>query len=206
VPEPWSGNLKTAPILFLGSNPSISTSDLPDYKEKYPRWSWTDSEIEDFFSNRFGEGKEPWIKDGIYTLLENGNHKKNYVRYLASIRKRTEEILGRKAVPGEDYVNSEVIHCKSKKEHGVKDASETCIKLYLRRLIAESGAKVIVCLGSFAEGAVRNEFGISGTSEIISIGKNERFIFLPHPNARKSRKFSLTDIQRIREFMKLDIN
>lgn len=207
VPEPWNGNLKTAPILFLGSNPSISTSDKPDYREKYPRWSWSDSEIEDFFSNRFGGGKEPWIKDGIYTLLESGDHKKTYVRYFAAIRKRAKEILGRPVEPGSDYVNAEIIHCKSKHEFGVREASETCIELYLRRIIAESGAKVIVCLGGFAERAVRKEFGIFGTSEPISIREIERlFVFLPHPNARKSRKFSLTDIERIREFLEIGPN
>ena len=205
VPEPWSGNLKTAPILFLGSNPSISTSDNPDYREKYPSWSWSDSEIEDFFSNRFGDGKKLWIKDGIYTLLESGNHKKKYVRYLAAIRKRAEELLGRRVKPGEDYVNSEVVHCKSKGESGVKEASETCIELYLRRIIAESGAKVIVCLGDFAERAVRNEFKISGIPEPITICEIERlFVFLPHPNARKPRKFSSADIERIREILKIN--
>ncbi len=204
VPEPWSGSLKTAPILFLGSNPSISTSDEPDYNEKYPHWSWSDSEIEDFFSNRFGGGKEAWTKDGIYTLLESGSHKKKYVRYLAAIRKLAKEILGRSVEPGKDYVNSEVVHCKSKHEYGVKEASETCIELYLRKIIAESSAKVIVCLGDFAERAVRKEFGISGTLEPIFVCETERlFCFLPHPNARKPRKFSLVDIKLIQEFLRI---
>ena len=177
VPEPWSGNLKTAQILFLGSNPSISTSDKPEFKEKYPRWVWSDSEIDDFFSNRFGGGNEQWIKDGIYTLLETGDHKKKYVRYLAAIRKRAKEILGRPVEPGRDYVNSEVVHCKSKGEYGVKKASETCINLYLRRIIAESGAKVIVCLGDFSERAVKKEFWISNSLESILIGKNDYLYF-----------------------------
>src|SRR2546427_741399 len=53
VPEPWSGDLKHAPILFLSSNPSI------DEKEEYPLWSWDDEKIEDFFTNRFSQ----WIED-----------------------------------------------------------------------------------------------------------------------------------------------
>ena len=51
VPEPWSGNLEHAPILFLSSNPSISTAEL------YPRWEWPDEEIADFFGRRFGGGQ-----------------------------------------------------------------------------------------------------------------------------------------------------
>lgn len=207
VSEPWSGNLNTAPILFLGSNPSISESLLPENKEKYPRWSWSDKDITDFFNNRFGGGQELWIKDGMYTFLETGVHKKKHVRYLAAIRKRAKEILGRPVEPGKDYVNSEVVHCKSKREHGVDKASGTCTKLYLRRLIAESGAKVIVCLGNFAERAVKQEFEISGTSEPIFISEIERlFFFLPHPNARRLRKFSLADIERIREFLEIGRN
>jgi hypothetical protein len=29
-------------------------SESVDYKEKYPRWSWSDSDIENFLSNCFG--------------------------------------------------------------------------------------------------------------------------------------------------------
>jgi hypothetical protein len=42
VPEPWSGNLEHAPILFLSSNPSL------DDEEVIPRWSWSDEWIKDF--------------------------------------------------------------------------------------------------------------------------------------------------------------
>jgi hypothetical protein len=62
VPEPWSGHLETAPILFLSSNPSISED------EQYPRLGWGDELIRDFFENRFGEGKQPWITEGRYYL------------------------------------------------------------------------------------------------------------------------------------------
>ena len=33
VPEPWSGHLKQARILFIGSNPSISKNEC------FPRWA-----------------------------------------------------------------------------------------------------------------------------------------------------------------------
>ena len=51
VPEPWSGDLEGAPVLFLSSNPSISTAEV------YPRWEWADEEIADFFGGRFGDGR-----------------------------------------------------------------------------------------------------------------------------------------------------
>jgi hypothetical protein len=40
-PEPWSGNIATAPILFLSSNPSISEEEM------YPDPSWADEQITD---------------------------------------------------------------------------------------------------------------------------------------------------------------
>jgi hypothetical protein len=53
VPEPWSGPISTAPILFVSSNPSISKSFPPsDLDEEYPTGSsssWPDARIVDFF-------------------------------------------------------------------------------------------------------------------------------------------------------------
>lgn len=56
VPEPWSGNLKTAEILFVGSNPSI------DLKEKlFPKFEsqeWSEdkkNEVVNFFSTRLNK-------------------------------------------------------------------------------------------------------------------------------------------------------
>jgi hypothetical protein len=52
LPEPWSGPIATAPILFVSSNPSISRSDPPsDLDEEYPTWSatWPDTSVVDFF-------------------------------------------------------------------------------------------------------------------------------------------------------------
>ncbi|MCB8751613.1 hypothetical protein [Planktothrix agardhii] len=39
VPEPWSGEIEKAPILFLSSNPSIGGD------EAYPTWDWSSKEI-----------------------------------------------------------------------------------------------------------------------------------------------------------------
>ena len=39
IPEPWSGQIEKAPILFLSSNPSIGGD------EAYPTWDWSSKEI-----------------------------------------------------------------------------------------------------------------------------------------------------------------
>ena len=48
-PEPWAGNLESARILWLGSNPSFSA------EEKFPDWmgGWSDEATIDFFTRRF---------------------------------------------------------------------------------------------------------------------------------------------------------
>ena len=51
LPEPWSGQISIAPLLFLSSNPSISLT------EQYPLWSWSDEAITDYFIHRFGTGQ-----------------------------------------------------------------------------------------------------------------------------------------------------
>jgi hypothetical protein len=76
VPEPWSGHLDRATILFLGSNPSISSN------VRNPRWSSSNSMIRDYFINRFGGGREEWVRDGIHVLDSGGKYdKSSWVRY-----------------------------------------------------------------------------------------------------------------------------
>jgi hypothetical protein len=47
LPEPWSGQIDVAPILFISSSPSI------DELELYPDQSWDSDRTADFFYNRF---------------------------------------------------------------------------------------------------------------------------------------------------------
>jgi hypothetical protein len=193
VPEPYSGDLH-APILFLGSNPSFAEL------EEYPRATWSDDEIADFFVHRFTGGRRPWVRDGLYILLRDGSHKANWVRYWAAIRQRAAELLGRPDVrPGIDYAMSEIVHCKSRGEVGVAAAAGECTERYLLRLVAESDASVIVSVGRFAAMTISRAFGIPEGKSVsggLEIGRRQRhFTFLPHANARKARTFRdcLTD-------------
>ena len=87
VPEPWSGNLELASILFVRSNPSISPT------EAYPRWGWPDEYLVDFFTHRFGGGREEWIRDGTKTLLLNGTYAPA-TAFWAAVRQRAMELVG----------------------------------------------------------------------------------------------------------------
>ncbi len=105
LPEPWSGRLDGAPILFLSSNPSIESPG--EETEEYPRWSWANADIEDFFTNRFGGGRKNWIAGGVRFLRADGSYSPRAVRFWAFVRQRSIELLQREVEPGVDYALSE---------------------------------------------------------------------------------------------------
>ena len=187
LPEPWSGQISLAPLLFLSSNPSISLT------EQYPLWSWSDEAITDYFIHRFGTGQRIWIRDGKYSLQKDNSYTK-FVPFWASVRQRAIELFDRNVEPGVDYALSEVVHCKSKQEIGVESAVKQCSEKYLDRIFAISNAVIVVVLGDIAKDAVKSIYNLSGENQQvlkpIKLGQRERHIvFLPHPNARKSRTF-----------------
>jgi hypothetical protein len=205
LPAPWDGDLEGAPMLFIGSNPAIS------YEEDHPTWSWPDEFIADFFSSRFGGGRKEWVKDGLYRLLKDGSHSKQWPRYWASVGQRAAEIMDQGvAVPGVDYAMTAIVRCKSSAELGVKKAWEECANRYLERTLLLSGARLIVCLGSIAAKSVRSMYDIPegvNTYGPVQIGYSNRlFAFLPHPNARKRRTFfacfAHAELERLRQFIR----
>jgi uracil-DNA glycosylase len=206
LPEPWSGRLEDAPIPFLSSNPSMEQKG--EETEEYPPRSWENADIESYFTNRFGGGRKTWITDGIHFLRLDGSYSR-YVPFWAFVRQRAKELLQREVKPGVDYALSEVVHCKSQKERGVNVALQECTKRYLTRVIAASGAKVIVVLGSIAQNAVANCVGVFASGPIqgpLKIGNRERLItFIPHSNARTERSFakclSPSDLSRLRSVL-----
>ena len=202
VPEPWSGNIQQAPILFLSSNPSI------DEKEEYPLWSWSDQWIEDFFINRFSGGRKQWIEDGIRNIKRDDTRK--LVRFWIEVRQRAIELLERDVQPGSDYALTEVVHCKSRKEIGVAEALPECAKRYLQHVVTLSQARVIVVLGKTIRATVKREFKVPESEQVfgpVLIGRCQRHIaFLPHPNARCPRSFKKCiereNLEELRNFLR----
>lgn len=207
-PEPWNGNLDTAEILFVSSNPNI------DFDETFPKLEgdeWENRDIERFFIDRF----------------ENKNYKNNYwkgiLKYsgyilgitntVKKIEKNTERIISPK------IALTEIVHCKSKDEKGVEKAARTCYEnhtKYVLQYFLESPTtpKVVVFVGAVARKIIKelanNIDPHVDYEDLASFCQHEfgtgdgkaRFIFLPHPNARnwKSPKTgslpSLTDKAR----------
>jgi hypothetical protein len=84
VPEASSGAISTAPILFIGSNPSI------DVDEDFPTYNWSDAKIQDFFEHRFDSANE-WVRDGVRVRCKSGGfgkRVKTWGQIMANVQRR----------------------------------------------------------------------------------------------------------------------
>jgi hypothetical protein len=189
IPEPWSGDLLNAPILFISSNPAIELIEL------YPTNSWSDKMIADFFINRFKDrgNKYSWVYKS--KVLNKDGTRDDWQHYWAGMKGRAEELLDRKANPGIDYCLTEIVHCKSSNEAGVENAKSECYIKYLDAILNISGAYLIVVVGKYAK-------------EILNEAQNKKgkpIVYLPHPNSREPKKFNdvYSDrILRLKEIVK----
>lgn len=152
-PEAWTGNLDIAKILVLASNPSF------DKNEHFPDWStnWSEEEIVDFATNRFGSRKRsygavdgPSIDDADKTIGKNGNLSKSRVKYWKHIRSLVAIILEKAETETSavsDYAMTELVHCKSENEIGVSKALDKCASKWFEKIMEISPAKLILVLG-----------------------------------------------------------
>jgi len=196
VPEAWNGSLETAPILFISSNPGYDPNEL------YPTLSWSASRIIDFFVNRF-HTDERYVQNGLRHRLSDLSfvHARRANRYWPFVRQRAAELLNlpknAPPVPGKDYVLTEVVHCKSNSEKGVRSAMQSCAGEYLEAVVALSGAKVIVCLGDPAAAEAHAIFGVPSRSTCYRAdqigGRVRYFTHRPHSNSRSHRTFYAPD-------------
>lgn len=157
-PEAWTGDIVNAPILFLSSNPSF------DQEENYPNWNekeWPVNKVSDFAINRFtsnverGYGASDGLSTGEIdrTIGKNGKLSEKKVPYWRWAREMAAYIYGKKikeVSAHSDYAMTEIVHCKSKKESGVKIAREKCKEMYLEQILAVSKAKLIIINGKHA--------------------------------------------------------
>lgn len=156
-PEAWTGDLVKAPIIFLASNPSF------DPKENYPSWDnslWSDEDIAAFGAERFTEDK--FRKFGVTesrslagqdrTIALDGTYS-DQVQHWVWVRKYVSHILGKNAEDTsaiDDYVMTELVHCKSPSEEGVMDALDMCSDQWFEKIMAQSPAKLIFIAGAKA--------------------------------------------------------
>jgi hypothetical protein len=190
VPEPWNGELESARVLFVSSNPAIDSAEL------YPTPSWADTERIDFFRHRFSGGKQAWT-DAFRTLLKDGRYDAapRAGKYWAEIHNRAIELLGPEARPGIDYALTEVVHCKSSSNHGVKEARVECATRYLEPVLqVASSARVIVLVGKQAWEVFFDRYGCPpcfGVATNVTIaGRGRMVVSIGAPNSSQPRKLS----------------
>jgi len=194
APEPWRGDVVHAPLLFLSSNPFIAPGE--------GFGDWDDAAMTSFFTDSFDPDRGN-IVDGTYARNRDGS-RGGYVSFWGGILGLARELMGPSVTPGRDYALTEVVHCKSRSEIGVngpRGAIEPCGKRYLRRVVAVSGARVIVVLGSAARWSMERFFQDLGVPPDVKpqwgsvwgpiiVADRERFVvFMPHPNAHMKRTF-----------------
>jgi hypothetical protein len=179
LPEPWSGRLHEAPLLFISSNPSLSKN------ERYPVASWADDRVERFFEGRF-EGGEDGAEDN-HTRATDGTLAKQSVSFWSATQSRAAELMGHPVKPGIDYALTEVVHCKSESEVGVKQAVNFCTSRYFHRVVGLSPAVVLVVYGAKAKAAIATSLLTGVAQQPITpttIGGIDRLVvFLPHPSS-----------------------
>jgi hypothetical protein len=157
-PEAWTGNLTKAPIIFISSNPSFNS------EENFPSWQaskWSRTQILDFAMNRFSENlnrkygatQAGKLANCDKTIEKNGKLSTNRVRYWSWVRKLVSFVLDKSEAEVsaiDDYVMTEIVHCKSEYEKGVVSARKKCKDKYLERIITLSPAKLIFVVGKNA--------------------------------------------------------
>ena len=145
VPEPWRGDLKRAPLLFISSNPSI------DLLDDAPWSTQSTSEIADYY-----DGPEKRIsKQFPHSTYRYGPKSRRPVKFWDSVHRLAVELYGTEEISsGRHYAITEVVHCKSQREYGVSEALSRCADKFLGPLLTYSGFKFIVCLGDQAESSI----------------------------------------------------
>ena len=154
TPEPWAGNLQSAKIMFLSSNPSIDSMEI------FPNLTWPEPEMLDFYLNRFssdpnrkyGATEGSNIKEFDRTILSSGISPKR-VKTWKVLRDRAAVLLEKQpeqTSATSDYVMTEVVHCKSKKEVGVNSALSVCVSKWFESILTLSAAKLIIVSGDRA--------------------------------------------------------
>ena len=157
-PEAWTGDITKAPIIFLSSNPSFNKD------ENYPSWDlnkWPVEKVLDFALNRFsakqlrlyGATEYGALKNFDRTIELDGALSKKRVRYWSWVRQLVSHILEKpedQVSAIDDYVMTEIVHCKSPHEEGVVSARKKCKDKYLERILALSPAELIFIVGKNA--------------------------------------------------------
>lgn len=211
IPEPWSGHLSKAQIMFIGANPSI------DFDEKFPTIGWKDKDICDFFDNRLVYGKtykstgekgavRYWTELLKYTywiilalkcnnaFQKGSNFPEPLMQKITKIQENNSSvpILEEIKKTGIYFdlqrliVSTEIVHCKSlNQSYYTEECEKHCFKKWMEKILNVYNGKLIVLLGDTAQNFYSEiQKSTKGTIPIIK---------LQHPT---SNRRGLTDKEK----------
>jgi len=215
APEPWSGHLDQAPVLFISSNPGArdeAAAPLPHAATT----NLSDDDLIDIFENAFhADGRPGRIVKGEFN--EDGSRQP----YWAWTLETATELLQGVPQPGIDYVLTEVVHCGSQRESGVALAVEPCTKLYLGDLFRVSPARLVIAVGGTARNAISEQYRDAGVDvrsplrvagPLLIEGQTRFVVGAWHPSYARyghdvviSRQVPAGDLARLREWMRTSV-
>ena len=162
--EAWNGDIASAEVLFISSNPSFDKDETEKLNNPYPNIQKAkEEEFIDFFKNRFSNTE--W---------------KDYPKFWKRIAKFTTFITeyknkDKKVFFKESVATTEIVHCKSTNEIGVKESCDICFDLWLKKILVKFTGKYIILVGNFA---------CERVSAINEIAKGKIIITTQHTNSR----------------------
>lgn len=130
LPEPWNGNITSAEILFVGSNPSYNSAEF------FPNQAWDNHKIADFFRERFS--------DAYYKKIRFWSLIKKYAAWILDVPKNDPKLP-------EKICITEIVHCKSTREYGVRESCSICAQKWFQQILDSFQGKYIVVLGMVAK-------------------------------------------------------
>lgn len=105
---------------------------------------------------------------------------KNKVKYWQCMRKVTSWLL-EKDMNDDGFdariCSTEIVHCKSKQEKGVRESCYKCTKKWMTKILSCYNGTYIVVLGKTAEPRFKRI--VSGNTEFF---KDKKIIYAPHPS------------------------
>lgn len=144
IPEPWSGDIDNASVLFVGANPALCRNEIfPSRDATAPyQWAqycgqgsrWTPQGVESYFEGRFGVAACPHCKipyfdpSGQRVLWTNCAYHNVQNQYWRIYNKYYNAVLTATGLPEEEYgfALTDVVHCKGGGQVGVLEASACC--------------------------------------------------------------------------------
>jgi len=165
-PEPWTGDLGTAKIMFLSSNPSFNAM------ENFPNWNvsdWSEENISLFGAERFttSDDREFGATESHIAAKQDrtigfSGERSRKVKHWIWVRRYASFVIGKKISNTSaisDYVMTELVHCKSPHEEGVVEALSHCVDKWFGEIMKISPASLIFVTGAKAAEALTQIYG-----------------------------------------------